>query len=88
MTTFYVRVPEGQNEAWRVRHADRTVNVAGGIFTGGPDDIRPCEDGTYEVRAMAPGSAGTVRSMLTGHEGLIIEREVAGQPGWLREEER
>jgi hypothetical protein len=76
MTTFYVRVPEDQRLEWRLKHADETVQVAGGIFVGGPNDIQPQPDGTYEVRALASSLTGTVRQMLTEHEGLIILREV------------
>lgn len=75
MRTFFVRVPDGQDAAWRVKHADETVNVAGGVFLGGPGSIRPAPDGTYEVRALADSTVDIVRQMLTDHEGLIIERE-------------
>jgi hypothetical protein len=77
MATFYVQVPEGQRLDWRLRHADETIQVAGAFFTGGPGDIQPLPDGTYEVRAPSPGSVGIVREMLTDHEGLIIVREDA-----------
>jgi hypothetical protein len=72
---FYVRVPEDQNETWRVAHADATVNVAGAYFTA-PHGTPVAEpDGTYAVRAIVSSNVDTVRGMLTEHEGLIIVRE-------------
>lgn len=70
-----MRVPEGQNEAGRVKHADETVNAAGACFTAPHGVPVPEPDGTYEVRALAPSSVSIVRRMLTEHEGLIIVRE-------------
>lgn len=74
---FYVRVPENEpNPIWRVQHADETVNIAGGFFQCPPGVGYVQEpDGTFEVRALAPSCVDTVRTMLTEHEGLIIERE-------------
>lgn len=74
---FYVRVPEHEvDPMWRVKHADETVNVAGGFFVCPPGIGYVQEpDGTFEVRALAPSFVETVRSMLTEHEGLTIERE-------------
>lgn len=56
-------------------HADETVNIAGAFFTSPDGKYVAQADGTYEVRALAPSNTDTVRSMLTDHEGLIIERE-------------
>lgn len=74
-TRFYVRVPEGQDEAWRVKHADETVNVVSAFFTAPHGIPVPQPDGTYEVRALAPSTVSIVRRMLTEHEGLMIVRE-------------
>jgi hypothetical protein len=74
---FYVRVPEHEiNPMRRVKHADETVAIAGGFFICPPGVGYIQEpDGTFEVRALAPSYVETVRSMLTEHEGLTIERE-------------
>lgn len=74
-TAFYVRVPAGQDEAWRVKHADATVNVVSAFFLAPHGTPVPGPDGIYEVRAPAPSSVSIVRRMLTEHEGLIIVRE-------------
>lgn len=75
-TVFYVRIPATErNPAWRVKHADETVNVMSAFFKA-PHGTPVAEpDGTYEVRAPAPSSVSLVRRMLTEHEGLEIVRE-------------
>lgn len=74
-TAFYVRVPAGQDVAWRVKHADATVHVASAFFLAPHGTPEPEPDGTYEVRAPAASSVSIVRRMLAEHEGLIIVRE-------------
>jgi hypothetical protein len=88
---FFVRVAEHEagdpaRTAWRARHADATVAVAGAYFLGdidGEPDQAP--DGTFEVHAVASSLIGTVREMLTGHEGMtIVSEEDAPGNGLLR----
>lgn len=75
-TYFYVRVPEDDpNPAWRVKHADETVQTFGAFFKC-PRGIYVAElDGTYEVRYLGSSMASTVRRVLTDHEGLIVVSE-------------
>ena len=74
---FYVvaHPEDGADEAWRMRHADETVNVMSAFFKAPHGEPVQEPDGTYEVRAPAPSSVSIVRQMLTEHEGLVIVRE-------------
>lgn|GEM_PF-2193428 len=78
LTFFYVRLPEHfmTDPQRALRHADETVQVAGGHFTLAGDGTYAAQpDGTYEVRALSWSNTDTVRTMLTQHEGLIIDHE-------------
>ena len=76
MAFYVVAHPEdGADEAWRMRHADGTVNVMSAFFKAPHGAPVQEPDGTYEVRAPAPSSVSIVRQMLTEHEGLVIVRE-------------
>lgn len=80
MTAFYVipaphEASSPERTAWRMRHADATVNIAGAFFKAPHGEPVPEPDGTYEVRLLAPSNKAVVREMLTEHEGLTIVRE-------------
>lgn len=75
VTYFYVRIPDHMSVERSLSHADETVNIAGAFFSQVEGKYLMQADGTYEVRAVATCNTDTVRSMLTDHEGLIIERE-------------
>ncbi len=76
-TRFYIRVPENEpNPLRRIQHADETLQIAGAFITCPPGIGYIQEpDGTFEVRVLAPSCVDVARSMITEHEGLIIERE-------------
>lgn len=76
-TTLKVKTPDGEdNSPKRMKHADQTVNTAGGMFNVPPNgDGMPVQndDGTYDVRVLGGDMAvDVVKSMLADHEGLLI----------------
>ena len=82
VTYFHVRVPAYLGDVQSaMRHADPTVRIAGGYITSVGGTYLQASDGTFEIRALAPSLTNKVRSMITDHEGLIIDIETQHAPG-------
>jgi hypothetical protein len=77
--------------AWRIQHAAGTIGVVAAYFTrdeaGEPVQA---DNGTFEIHAPSRTTLGTLRQMITEHEGLtlVTEDEAPGHgiaPDTLRE---
>lgn len=68
-------------EAWRAKHADETVSIAGAYFESDEEGVPArSPDGTYRVHVLAAGNLDTVRMMLADHEAMVIVSE-SEEPG-------